>query len=361
MEEWISEYEKEKGWDKFSLWEKEYRKFCYLSWVAGPKFLFFLILAFISLFIRPCNIPKKVWYFLALMWIVPFALYFSDTSVAKRGQWIDASTRYLSPYIALFTIQGLVVFKRISKYFSRLDLFLVALIAWDLLYVKDNHIWEVEVLYPSVVLMIPLLIILFKFASIRLKQFGSKDEVFLISTGSPIFGGAITRRWMAYALVFIFLVTGLYFLQSYRNNTRYIYYLKHLDLKVFKYNLNLVDGWEFLDQPDEKKTIALTMGWQPPGAYWFFYPLLGRWLQNDILYISAKHKWEIPTWLDQGLLRGNDFSIWLYNLEKKNVDYIIVVKPWPIELNWMKQNQDKFKLVFSDKNCKIFEHTRRRS
>ena len=361
MEEWISEYEKEKGWDKFSLWEKEYRKFFYLSWVAGPKFLLFLILAFISLFIRPCNVPKKVWYFLAIMWIVSSALYFSDTSIAKRGQWIDASTRYLSPYIALFTIQGLFVFKKISKYFKRIDFFLVALVAWDLMYINKTHIWEVAVSYPLLILIILLIMILFKLMLVRLKRFTPLDEASLISIESSKQGGSIIRKWLAYTICFIPLVVGLYFLQDYRDNTRYIYYRNHLDLKAFKYHINLVDAWEYLDQPDGKKTIAMTMGWQPPGAYWFFYPLLGRWLQNDILYISAKHKWEVPTWLDRGLLRGNDFSIWLNNVRRKEVDYILVVKPWPVELRWMQQNQDKFQIVFSDKDCKIFKYTRERA
>jgi hypothetical protein len=122
-----------------------------------------------------------------------------------------------------------------------------------------------------------------------------------------------------------------------------------------------VNGWEFLDQPDEKKTIAMAMDWAPPGHYWFFYPLLGRWLQNDIAYVSAKYKWEVPTWFDRGLLRGDDFSIWLYNLRRKKVDYILVRTPWSIELRWMQRYQDKFQLIFSDKNCKIFKFTGERA
>ena len=44
------------------------------------------------------------------------------------------------------------------------------------------------------------------------------------------------------------------------------------------------------------------------------------------------------------------------NLKKKKVDYILVAKPWPIELRWMQRYQDKFKLVFSDRDCKIFKY-----
>ena len=96
----------------------------------------------------------------------------------------------------------------------------------------------------------------------------------------------------------------------------------------------------------KKKTIAMTMGWNPPGHYWFFYPLLGRCLQNDITYISAKHKDKVPTWLHRGMLRGKDFSIWLHNLKRKKVDYILVAKPWPAELKWILQHKDNFPFCF---------------
>ena len=357
LEEWIADDNKKSGWDAFSLWEKEYKNFCYTSLTAGPKFLFFLILALSSLFTRPREVSRMVWYFLAIIWIVPFVLYCADTSanVAKGAYWSDGNTRYLSPIIALFTIQGLVVITKIGNYFKKIDFLLMVLVAWDLLYIGKTHLWEVAVLYPFMVLMIPLIIIIFNLVSKRLKFFAPQEGTYLTTTGLSRLDGNITKKWITYALVFIFLVTGLHFLQSYRDNTRYLYYRGHTDFQDFP--RILVNAWEFLDQPDGKKTIAMTMDWEPPGDNWFFYPLLGRWLQNDIVYISTKHKWEIPTWLDRGLLRGNDFSIWLNNVRRKEVDYILVVKPWPVELRWMQRYLDEFQLVFSDTRCKIFKYT----
>ena len=98
LEEWISDDDKKTGWDKFSLWEKEYRKFFYIPLTAGPKFFIFAILACISLFARPRELSRTVWYFLSLLWIVPFVLYCADTSnIAKGAYWSDGSTRYLTP------------------------------------------------------------------------------------------------------------------------------------------------------------------------------------------------------------------------------------------------------------------------
>lgn len=349
-----SEHDKKHRFDLFRLLKREYKKFCYLPLSAGPKFLLFLILALISLFTRPRDVPRGVWYFLAILWIVPIVLYFAwnPASPGRRAQYATLATRYLAPFIALFTIQSLVFIKKFSKHFKGIDFFLVALVAWDLLFVRDLniiHIKKISKLYPIMVLMIPLVLILFNLAVARLKGVATKEEPFLISNGLFKLGSTITGRWIAVVLGFLILIGGLHLLQSYRDNTKYIYYRKN----ITGFAKNFINGWKFLDQPDEKKTIAMAVDRNT----WFFYPLLGRWLQNDIVYISGKYQREVPTWLNRGLLKGDDFSIWLYNLKRNKVDYIFVVEPWLIELEWMLRYPDEFQLVFSDKNCKIFKYT----
>ncbi|KPJ61857.1 MAG: hypothetical protein AMJ42_00720 [Deltaproteobacteria bacterium DG_8] len=367
VDEWISIYEVNTGLDKLSWWERTYRKFCYISLTAGPKFLIFLILAFISLFTKPHYVPKSVWYFLSIMWIVPIVLFYADTSVdfAKRGYYLDRSTRFLSPYIAIFAVQGLVILQKLSKHFKKIDFFLVAFVAWDLLYINKTHIWEVEVLYPPIIVALFMIGVI----SILAREKSSKSLILKVddlanyvkSTCLDTFrvSSSAIKKWVTYTFGFIVLIGALSLLQVYRDTNRYVYYRNHRDLNNIP--RMFVNAWEFLDQPATKTTIALAIGWEPPGHKWFFYPLLGRWLQNDIVYISAKYKWEVPTWLDRGLLRGDDFSIWVHNLRRKKVDYILVQKPWPVELRWMLRHQDKFQLVFDDRNCKIFKYTGERT
>ena len=367
----VCQFEKDVGWDKFSWWEREYRKFCYkpFRWwdreprksdypplAAGPKFLLFLVLACISLFTRPRHVSKRCWYFLSMLWIVPIILFYADTSAnaARGGFWTDESIRFLSPSLAILTTQGLVVIQKFRKYCRGVDFFLVALVAWDLLYINKTHLWEVELLYPFLVLTIPLVITLFNFMRGESQSFALQEEALTSLTRLPRRHTTI-KLWVTFTIGFIFLVGGFYLLQSYRDNTRYLYYRRHLDLHYL--TRAFVNGWEFLDQHDGKKTIAMTMDWEPPGHKWFYYPLLGKWLQNDIAYISAKHKQEVPTRIHRGLLRGDDFSIWLRNLKRENVDYILVQKPWPIELRWMLYYKEKFQLVFIDNNCRIFKYT----
>ena len=358
LNEYLYESEKESGLDKFSWWNREYRKFCYISNslnTAGPKFFPFLILAFVSLFTRPRDAPRRYWYFLSLMWIVPIVFFYtnSSTNCTRVGPFlfIDGSVRYISAFFALFTIQALVVIQKISNHFKKTDFFLTALVAWDLLHVNKTHIWEVVILYPFLVLIIPLILILLTLTVKKLKIFDPKKESFLISTGSSRVTATIPKRWATYALIFISLVAGLYFLQTYRDNTRYAYYLKHSDRSpTARY---FVNAWEFLDKPGEKKTIVMT---SELAGNWLFYPLFGRWLQNEIAYVSAKHKSGVPTRYGQASLREKNFSIWRHNLDKEKVDYILAKQPWSIELNWMLSRKNMFKPVFSDRKFRIFKY-----
>ena len=148
-----------------------------------------------------------VWYFLAAMWIVPIAFYYIDTSasVARRGPFIDVNTRYLSPYFALFTIQGLVVIQKITTHFRKIHFFLAVLVVWDLLHINKTHIWEVAVLYPFMLLVILLVLILSALAVMGIKWFATKEKTPLISTGAgpSRLSGSITRRGVAYVLIFI--------------------------------------------------------------------------------------------------------------------------------------------------------------
>jgi hypothetical protein len=162
-------------------------------------------------------------------------------------------------------------------------------------------------------------------------------------------------RWIAGAFYFVLFISSLSLLQNYRDKTRYVYYGRHSDMHQIP--KQFVNGWEFIDRMDEHKVIAFTRGYKQPNHEWFFYPLLGRRLQNDITYLSALHKWEVPTWADKGMLRGIDPDIWFYNLKKKKVDYIFVQDPWPVELGWINKHMDDFALKYIDRYCRIYKYT----
>jgi hypothetical protein len=351
--ELIAERITKQGLDKLSLWESEYVKFSYQEVTAGPKFLLFLILGCISLFIKPNYISIGGWLFLSMMWVVPLGIHYLDNSadIARIGGWVESSTRYVSPFIALFTIQGLFVIQKIGKLWGKIDILLVVLVVWDLLHVRSDHGVEIAASYP---LLIPLLFFGFIFFIFIQEKAVKLSQKATDNIKSSLWMDTSIGKWVAYVMALLVFVGALYLLQSYRDSSRYTYYKGHEDFHYLP--RNYVDAWDFLDKEGEKKIITMARGWQPESHIWFFYPLLGRHLQNDIVYVSAKYKWETPTWLDRGLLRGEDFSIWIANLKRNKVDYILVVEPWPIELTWMARHPDKFQLVFISQKFRIFQY-----
>jgi hypothetical protein len=202
-------------------------------------------------------------------------------------------------------------------------------------------------------------IVFFSFLRKKKGAFGQKPNSFddvhaMENVQSAVWSGTSIKKWVAGVMLVTSCTGLLYMLQIYRDNTRYSYYRTHEDFHSLP--RSYVGAWEFLDKPDEKRTVAMARGWKAESHEWFFYPLLGRHLQNDIVYISAKDKGETPTRIDRGLLRGENFSIWIDNLKRKKVDYLLVVEPWPIELTWMYEYPNDFQLVFSEKQFKVFKY-----
>ncbi len=340
VDAWAAGYEARRGMDRLSFWEREQIKLRYLPRSAGPKFLFFLMAASLAPLVRPRHVPGRQWYFLAAAWAVPIVLFYTGTSAdyIRKAFWIEGSTRFLSPFIALFTIQALLLIKRFIRNFDYVAFLFAALVIWDLLHVNTAHEWEIEVLYP---LLLPL---------------GGLPVVLLGLMRASGTRPARIPPWLPGAALLLVLATGCCLLQDFRDSTRYAYYRRHYDYFNVPKIFELVNGWEFLDRPGEKKKVGLSVGWDPPGHIWFFYPLMGSRLQNEVMYVSPRYRHEVPAWLHQNMLRGDDRRLWLANLRQNKADYIFVAEPWPNELNWMEGDRKTFRLVFYEQRCRIFHY-----
>ena len=337
-----------------NLWIREYTKFCHSSLAAGPKFVPLLLLALIALFIRPSLVPRKSWYVLFLLWLMPIIIFYTNTTadIGRGGTGWTVNTRYFSPYIALFSIQGIVVLKTILKKLKGFMFVFAALVGWDLIYVYKKQAWDIELLYPYATLLVFLAIVVWMIASEKIKTFCGQGRM-------PVLFSWMTagnrNSVAAYTVSFVFIAAVLYLLQTYRDETRFFYYRTQGDYHSFP--KEFIDGWEFVDQPGEHKTIALASTWEPPGTKWFFYPLMGRWLQNDVTYASAKYEWDVPAWLHRGMLEGKDVSIWLHNLKRKKVDHVFLQKPFGVEEKWIQDRRNEFIPLFRDSQCAVFKYT----
>ncbi len=315
---WAEQYEAQTGMDRQGFLEREYKKLQFLPRSAGPKFLFFLLVASLSPFVRPRHIPRRQWYFLLLCWTAPILMFYTanEADYIRKAFWVEGSTP------------------------DRAAFFYAALVVWDLFNINRSHLQEVEMVYPVLVALAGLVLLLLSFLRI------------------PVSIRGVTLRWLVSVCLLAGFIGGCHFLQAYRDATRYKYYRRHYDYFYIPKIANLVNGWEFLDQPNRGKRIALSVGWDPPGHIWFFYPLMGRRLQNEVLYVSPKYVREVPAWLHKNILRGDDARLWLNGIREEKVDFVFVAQPWPQELTWMEADPETFRLVFSTKQCKIFKHSR---
>ena len=310
-----------------------------------------------------------------MMWIVPLIMYYTgaSSSLASGGPWMDGNTRYLSPFFALLTLEGLLFLRNLGRNSLGIYIMLTAFVFWDLLMINKGQRQEVEFLYPFIPPAVLLGVILFKVAAALFRRTVRHSGM------TPSLYRRVRTAIAAYSRMGCVLPDdcsgdrGMLPAAALPGYTRYHYFSSPTDLNAFQ--RISVDGWEFLDWPGEKKTIAVTLAWDPPGHKWILYPLLGRRLQNDIVYVSARYKWDVPTWLNRGELRGDDAAIWRFNLKTKNVDYVVVADPiaypflksqkeltqglWPIELGWMEKDPGTFKHVFEDRYCKIFQCVKR--
>jgi len=342
VDAWAARYETRTGMDRLSFWEREYTKLQYLPRSAGPKFLLLLSIASLAPFIRPRQVPGRQWWFLLVSWVIPMLLFYGETSAdyIRKAFWIEGSTRFLSPFIALFTIQGLLLIRTFSRNFDHAAFLFAALILWDLLHAHISQLREIESAYPLVTLLAGLMIIV----PAAVRASGNRRR------GMP--------RWIACLLLLTVLAGGFSALQRFRDTTRYRYFRQQYDYFQVPKIEELASAWEFLDQPGSQKNIAVSVGWDPPGHIWFFYPLMGRRLQNQVLYVSAKYRHAVPAWFHQNMLRGDDAELWLSNLQHKNIDYVFVAEPWPKEVAWMEGNQDSFHIIFSDQHSRVYKYTR---
>lgn len=103
--------------------------------------------------------------------------------------------------------------------------------------------------------------------------------------------------------------------------------------------------WEQLDGQDES-TVAFVAGWDGMGHHWYRYPLLGSSLQHDVVYVTPTHDGEIVDYRDrEALASAVDPHAWLQRFEEREIDWLVIAAPRPVEAGWVDQLPDVFEPV----------------
>jgi hypothetical protein len=91
--------------------------------------------------------------------------------------------------------------------------------------------------------------------------------------------------------------------------------------------------WQSLDA-DAPLTIAVSAGWDGIGHNWYRYPLLGRRLQNHLLYVPITTDGSLVDYGRPGPDAPISCDAWLARLLASNADFFLALPPLPPENEW---------------------------
>jgi len=297
-----------------------------LTW--GPKLPGLVVLALLALFLaRRAAFRVELWA-AALCWIVPAALFYLDPSASTasaRRFWQESSCRFIAPSVALMAVGALVAVSMLP--WARARRIARACLCGFLLY--DLFVMCIVPDSPSVLLAVAVGLPILVAALLALRGLSHSRGIF----SATVAGVALLA-----------LVLGAPALQRFRDAKRNRFFATRVDLHPIP--THYARGWAFCDEPREPKTIALVSFEPLAGHHWFFYPLMGRRLQNTVLYVPADRQ-------------ADDAAAWLEALRESQVTHLFVQlsifpdKPGdtgePHEMAWIRARPDLFRLA--DEGC----------
>lgn len=293
---------------------------------AGPKYLLLGALALLAM-LHPRSDRRVRWLMVAALVGLAFAYApGSGFAAVSRRFWPASTPRFLAVYFGVISVVGFWALRRMSDVSAAaVRLIVIGFIVWDL---QLANSW-VPASFPLVA------------------GLGGLALVGALALGSRRFG--IAAGWIALAAV-PFIVA----LDAYRSVRRWDHYAASLDVHALP--REYVKGWRALDRPDAPQTIALTAGWADRGENWFYFPLMGRRLQNTVTYVPIEPN-APPASRTFVRREEGDPAAWVQALSARQVTVVFEQAPWPVEDEWMRARPDVFRLVEDGRAYRIFAVT----
>ncbi|HEX6811738.1 MAG TPA: hypothetical protein VF384_08960 [Planctomycetota bacterium] len=150
------------------------------------------------------------------------------------------------------------------------------------------------------------------------------------------------------------LVLGIALLQGHRDHHRHGDYLNAWDVHALpKFT---APGWNAVDDPERPVRIAYVAGWFWWDTHWFVYPLLGRRLQNELLYVPSTQSGRPGTYRPDPAAEARvSATEWIERLRRVRAEVLWVAMPAPPELEWVEANPQVFKVRVSDQAYRIYD------
>jgi hypothetical protein len=100
---------------------------------------------------------------------------------------------------------------------------------------------------------------------------------------------------------------------------------------------------EILDR-DEPLVVNFSGEYSGVAYRWFRYPFLGSRLQNKVVYVPPTVSGE--TWSKSvEPAKPVDKQLWKQRIAESNVDYLVFIQKFPVELNWVIDDRDDYELI----------------
>jgi hypothetical protein len=102
---------------------------------------------------------------------------------------------------------------------------------------------------------------------------------------------------------------------------------------------------EALREHREPLRIAITAGMQPNAGNQFFYHFFGAQLENTLYYIPLTEDGHIVPYAPEYVDTPLSFDAWRRRLLENKITHVIALAPESVELRWMSQAPEQFRLI----------------
>ncbi|MBP7634051.1 hypothetical protein KBA41_07755 [Candidatus Ozemobacteraceae bacterium] len=108
---------------------------------------------------------------------------------------------------------------------------------------------------------------------------------------------------------------------------------------------DIAPAWTLCDDPATPRRIAFSTGWYRDQGYkWYWAPLLGRKLQNDLTYVPITADGSIVEYDDPAAVAAKAGpEAWLRRLSERRIDTLVFFPPFPPEHAWTISRPDLFR------------------
>ena len=184
------------------------------------------------------------------------------------------------------------------------------------------------------------------------------QDFYILAPAALVFGllaaSLYFRSRMGLAVLAGLLVAGMPLIQQTRDSWRYTYLAQAYDVSPI--GTRAVPLYPLLDVPPASLRIAVAFG-EPKlhGNWCFIYPLMGRRLQNRIVYVPPTHSGRI---VDYELLETSgetlDEAAWLARLDASGAQALVLSIPWTPEMAWVRARPKRFQKVAESEGLVLF-------